>query len=214
MSKLPQAHNENMVVQHLNDEVLIYNLQTNKAVCLNSTSAIVFNNCDGKTTFDELKSKYKFNDDLIYFTLDKLDENNLLDNYRTGEHFAGLSRREVIKRVGMGSLIALPVISGLVAPSAAFAASGGQANGTTCTNPNGSQCQSGICTNTFTAGPTGPANPSGQYCCYTTDRDAPGSFIIQGNTSSDACTGAAAGCCKNQTTFTPTSGGQGNCTCA
>ena len=57
MTKLPKAKLDNVVVQSLNDETLIYNLTTNQAFCLNETAAKVFNACDGKTTFDELKEQ-------------------------------------------------------------------------------------------------------------------------------------------------------------
>lgn len=214
MKRLPHVRNENIAVQHLNDEILIYDLKTNEAVCLNSTSAIVFNHCDGKTTFDELKGKYKFDDNLIYFTLDKLSENNLLENYHSGVHFAGLSRREVIRRVGLGSMIALPVISMLIAPSAAHAAStaGTQLNGTTCTNPGGSsQCASSICTPTT----------SGTRCCYAAV--GPGNATLNApndlrsaSTSVATCGGAPqrSFCCSNATTSSATPGNPGACNCA
>lgn len=52
--QFPKARNKNIVVQLLNKETLIYDLIDNKAFCLNETSSIVFNACDGKTSFDEL----------------------------------------------------------------------------------------------------------------------------------------------------------------
>lgn len=130
---LPKAKYDNIVVQNLNNEVLIYNLTTDQAFCLNETSAKVFNCCDGNTTFDELKRKHKFTDDLIRFALDELQQNDLLENYQSN-YFAGLSRREVIKRVGLASMIALPVIAGMVAPQAANAASGACDTNMTCTS--------------------------------------------------------------------------------
>lgn len=129
--KLPKIKTDNIVVQNVNDEVLIYNLQTNQAVCLNTTSAIVFNHCDGATSFEDLKKEHGFSDDLIMLALDKLNEHNLLGDYQPEVSFKGLSRREVIKRVGLGTMIALPMISAIVAPSAAHAASGPGLNAAT-----------------------------------------------------------------------------------
>ncbi|MGI8467331.1 MAG: hypothetical protein ACR2N3_02655 [Pyrinomonadaceae bacterium] len=145
MDKLPQTRNENIVVQNLDKEVLIYDLITNKAFCLNETSAIVFNACDGKTSFDELKRKHKLTDDLIHFALGELRRENLIES-SNDNHFAGLSRREVIRRVGLASMVALPVISSLIAPKAANAASNNPAllaNGQVCLS--NSQCQSNRC---------------------------------------------------------------------
>ena len=47
---LPEARKEGLVVQHLSDEVLVYDQQRHKAHCLNETAALVWMRCDGKTT--------------------------------------------------------------------------------------------------------------------------------------------------------------------
>lgn len=125
--KLPQAKFENIVVQQLRDETLIYDLIINKAYCLNETAAKVFNACDGQTSFEEFKRRHQFTDDLIYLTLNELKTNNLIENYQI-QHFAEMNRRELVRKIGLASLIALPVISSLVAPTAATASSA-----TTCT---------------------------------------------------------------------------------
>lgn len=119
---LPQARIKDIVVQNLGNEMLVYDLKTNKLYNLNETSAKVFNACNGETSFAELKTKYKFTDNLIYLALDELKANELLEDYKSN-HFAGLSRREVIKKVGLASMIALPLISVMVAPTAAHAQS-------------------------------------------------------------------------------------------
>jgi hypothetical protein len=120
--KLPQSRNENIVVQHLDKEVLIYDTRANKAYCLNATAAAVFNACGNNQAFNDLKGETNFTDDLIYLTLDGLKKNNLLeDDYISP--LVGLSRRDVIRKIGFASLVALPVISLLVAPTATGAAS-------------------------------------------------------------------------------------------
>lgn len=122
MPILPKARTENIVVQDLKNETLIYDLITNKAFNLNQTLSIVFNACDGIMTFAELKRKYKFADDFIHLALDELKSENLLaENHQSP--FAGINRRDVIKKVGFASLFVLPLISGLVAPQAIQAAS-------------------------------------------------------------------------------------------
>lgn len=77
MKSLPKIRNENIIVQKLKNEVLIYEPATNQAFCLNETSAKVYNHCDGATSFDELKRRYKFTDDLIFLALDELRKENL-----------------------------------------------------------------------------------------------------------------------------------------
>lgn len=124
MNKLPKARSENLLIQEFENEVLIYDAQIDKAYCLNETSARVFEACDGETSFDELKRRYKFTDDLIFLALDQLRKENLLpggDSYRSP--FAGMNRREAVRRAGLATMVVLPVISALVAPTAANAAS-------------------------------------------------------------------------------------------
>jgi len=50
--------------------------------------------------------------------------------------FAGLDRREVIKKIGAGSILALPVIASLIAPTPIHAASScASSSSCTCTTP-------------------------------------------------------------------------------
>jgi hypothetical protein len=74
-------------------------------------------------SFEDLKRRHSFSDDLIHFTLDELRRRDLLAETAAPEYFAGLSRREVLKRIGLTSVAALPVIASIVAPNAAHAAS-------------------------------------------------------------------------------------------
>ena len=122
MTKLPKARTANIVVQNLRDETLIYDLTTNQAFCLNETSAVVFNYCDGKQTFANLKAEHNLTDEIIFLALDGLKKENLLETQYVSP-FAGLSRREVIRKVGLASIIALSVISALVAPTSVMAQS-------------------------------------------------------------------------------------------
>lgn len=178
MNLLPKSRNENIVVQNAENEVLIYDTVTNQAFCLNETSAKVFNHCDGKTSFDELKRKYKYTDELIYLALDELKKQNLLaDDAAYLSPFAGMNRREVIRKVGFATMVALPLISTLVAPTAAAAqsASGGGCAGT-CVARGADQCAGrtgqrinrtgfsstdGSCTGTVTFSDNVTCNPGG-----------------------------------------------------
>lgn len=154
--KLPRARNTEIMVSDLGDELLIYDHVANKAFCLNETLKIVYQACDGKTTFDELKKENKkLIDEVILLSLDKLRQSNLL-----GEDFStDVSRRSLLAKAAY-SAIALPVIVNLIAPSAASAASC-LAGGSSCSVFNPGSCCSGtcldnggnpICDNTCTAG--------------------------------------------------------------
>lgn len=137
--QLPISRTENIVIQEANNELLIYDLLTNQAYCLNETSALVFNGCNGKTTFEELKRQTKLTDNIIFLALDELKNHNLLiGQYHSP--FVGMNRREVVKKVGLATMVALPVVMSIVAPSAANAASGTCACPTT--QPAPGNCQS------------------------------------------------------------------------
>jgi hypothetical protein len=111
----PQAQSHNLVIQELNGELLIYNLETHKALCLNETSALVWQACDGTKSVAELsqevgkKLKAKIDEDFIWLALDTLKKDNLLVESQDLEiNFGGLSRREMIKKVGLATMTALP----------------------------------------------------------------------------------------------------------
>lgn len=124
MNKLPLARTQDILMQDLGNEILLYDLTINKAFCLNQTTSIVFKYCDGNTSFADLRLKEKdLSDEVIYLTLDLLRKENLLKFKDYQPNFNGLSRREVIRKIGLASMIALPVISSLIAPSGVMALS-------------------------------------------------------------------------------------------
>lgn len=177
MKILPQSKNANLVVQEMNGEILIYDFSTNKVFCLNETSAKIFQSCDGKTTFADLKEKYNFNDDFIFLALDELKRLNLLqptENYQST--LAGMSRREAVKKVALGTFLALPIITSIVAPQAIQAQSVcgfGCMDSSVCDLPCPTCVGTGVCTNDISIscsiiGSNGfPCNVGGGVCVGT-----------------------------------------------
>jgi hypothetical protein len=145
----PKSRIENIVVQDFENEVLIYDLSLNKAFCLNSTSAQVYQLCNGRNSIADIANLLSrqmnepISEDFIWLALDGLKKENLLEKSESFEiNFNGLNRRQVIKKIGFASMIALPVIASVVAPSAAMAQSGLPLFAS-CSSP--SQCSSGAC---------------------------------------------------------------------
>lgn len=174
---LPQSQLQNVVVQNLDEEILIYDLAANKAFCLNETTAIIYQACNGKTTFEELKAEQSLNDEIIFLALDELKRHNLLaieTDYQSP--FAGMTRREVIRKVGLTSMIALPLISSIVAPSAI------QAQSAACAAP-GTVSQ--IFCDTTTIGCN--TNDLGFTCCSGMAVLAPGACPLFGGFPGCAC---------------------------
>jgi len=135
----PLSRKDDLVVQELNGEILIYDLRENKAFCLNETSALVWQACDGTRSVAEIGHNVG-GEDNVWLALDELKKERLIENESVPpSKFDGMSRRDVIKKIGIGSMIALPLVSSLIAPPAAFAASSCVVGAGTCTcqGPNG-----------------------------------------------------------------------------
>ncbi|HRH44093.1 MAG TPA: PqqD family protein [Pyrinomonadaceae bacterium] len=140
LNNYPLSRKDNIVVQEAGDEVLLYDLNDNKAFCLNETSAVVWELCDGKSSVAEINQKLskklniKTDDNLVWLALDQLKKEKLLSNAEEVKiDFNGLSRRDAIRKVGFASLVALPVIMAITSPVAAVTQSVcGADSGITC----------------------------------------------------------------------------------
>jgi hypothetical protein len=155
-SQVPVARKEGLVIQETTEEVLVYDLTSNKAHCLNQTAAFVWKACNGNNSIPEITKLFEkevgsaVQEDLIWLAIDQLNEKNLLEA-ELATNFAGRSRREVIKKIGLAAVVALPIVASLTAPTSALASTscacvnpGACLTQTTCpsqTNCNGS----GIC---------------------------------------------------------------------
>jgi hypothetical protein len=126
----PKARTEGVVVRELAEEVLVYDLDTHKAVCLNSTAAEVWRLCDGRRTADDIRRTLEKSADgpvpeeFVWLALEQLGRDRLLDaRVQRPAQLVGITRREMIRRVGLTAAIAVPVIASIVAPTPADAAS-------------------------------------------------------------------------------------------
>ena len=123
----PKARLNGLVVQEMPDEVLVYDLDMNRAHCLNSSAAAIWRACDGAHSVADIVREFEssgkgsVSEDFVWFALDQLQENDLLETKLT-TRFTGQSRRQAIKTIGLASVIAVPVIASLIAPRNALAA--------------------------------------------------------------------------------------------
>jgi hypothetical protein len=142
-SQCPIARKSGLVVQEMPDEVLVYDLESNKAHCLNQSAALIWRSCDGDNSVSEIaklveaQAGGKVTEDFVWLAIDQLSENNLLEK-QIASTFAGQSRREVIKKIGLASMVAIPVIASLVAPQSALASTS-----CACNNPGECLTQTG-----------------------------------------------------------------------
>jgi len=123
----PVARQTGLVVQEMPGEVLVYDLDSNKAHCLNESAALVWRSCDGSNSISDIINQFESNgsgkvsEDFVWLAIDQLNENGLLDS-DVAPRFKGQSRRQVLKTIGLASMVALPVIASLVAPQSALGA--------------------------------------------------------------------------------------------
>jgi len=126
-SQVPVARKDGLVIQETTEEVLVYDLTSNKAHCLNQTAAFVWKSCDGINSIPEITKLFEnevgtaVHEDLIWLAIDQLTEKNLLEKDLV-PNFVGRSRREVIKKIGLATVVALPIVASLTAPTSALAA--------------------------------------------------------------------------------------------
>ena len=144
----PAARKKSLIIKELPTETLIYDLETDKAHCLNETAARVWKNCDGRQTVAQMcesierETNSPMPQEMAWLALEQLEQFKLLETpVNQPSHFLGMSRRQMIRLVGTAA-IAVPVITSIVAPRPAQAQSL-LAPGACCTSPG--QCASNSC---------------------------------------------------------------------
>lgn len=126
----PLARQEEIVVQELSDEVLVYDLRQHKAHCLNKSAAFIWEQCDGVTSVSELAQRANaefeapIDENMIWQTLDRLSKADLLTapiKRPAGERFR--SRRAMIGKLSAAAMLSIPVVMSITSPVGAAAAS-------------------------------------------------------------------------------------------
>lgn len=144
---LPAARTAQLVVRELPDEVLVYDLDRDKAHCLNKASSMVWKHCDGKTSVAEmtnlLKTEFstRVDADVVWLAVSQLRRFHLLDEPNATPIQLKVTRRDVVRKY-LPAALALPVILSISSPTSAQVASC-RSNGTACTLS--SQCCSICC---------------------------------------------------------------------
>jgi hypothetical protein len=130
----PKAREDELVIRELPDELLVYDLKRHEAHCLNRTATSVWKQCDGKTSVKEMaKSLTKefqsqVDERIIVLALDQLSKFHLLDEAEMlplplSPEMARMSRRDMMRTLGVAAAVALPLIVSINAPTTAQASS-------------------------------------------------------------------------------------------
>ena len=150
MQKMPQARRSGLIIQEVDGEVLIYDQVTNKAHCLNQTAAKVWKYCDGETTLADACSSLSrdletpVDEKLVWYAVDQFAKDNLLVKEVELPAFiiSGMNRRQMVRTLGLAAIVAVPLVTSIVAPTPAQAATC-KNTGQACTA--GPECCSGLC---------------------------------------------------------------------
>jgi hypothetical protein len=154
----PVARKQGLVIQELPDEVLVYDLDRDRAHCLNATAAFVWQRCDGKNTTAQIARTLgqqfdcAVDEKIGWRALDQLGKNHLLDRQPAPPPaLVGMNRRAMVRAFGLAVFVAVPVVTSIVAPTPASIPSC-FANDTNCAT--GTQCCSGFCSSGICSTPT------------------------------------------------------------
>src|SRR3954469_6558080 len=156
---VPAARSDGLLIESVGDETVIYDTRSKEAHCLKPLAAIVFACCDGHVTVAEIAkvAGQRLRDAVgladVADAVAQLESLDLLQTalvVRAGGRLVatngrGVSRREVLRRVGFAgaaAAVGTPLVTSVVAPNA-FAASGIPAGCSGCTG--NSDCLSGHC---------------------------------------------------------------------
>jgi hypothetical protein len=149
---MPRSRSEQLVIQDMPEETLVYDLDRHKAHCLNRAAAAVWQRCDGRTPIAEVaqflrdEMNVEGGEEVVWLALNQLSKAKLLDEpVKAPVAIGNPARRELMKRVALvgGAAMLLPAITSIIAPTAVSAATC-QPSGSKCNT--GVECCSGFCT--------------------------------------------------------------------
>ncbi|MGI4788206.1 MAG: PqqD family peptide modification chaperone [Janthinobacterium lividum] len=128
----PLARYEDLVVQEIGEETIIYDERRHHAHCLNLTAGLIWSHCDGQRTIADLtlivrnKTAAPVTEDMIWLALDRLEREHLLQEKLVRlENAVWITRREVLRKAALvgGLTLFIPIIQSMVAPTPAMAMS-------------------------------------------------------------------------------------------
>jgi hypothetical protein len=116
----PAARTEDLVIEELGAELLIYDRTTARAHCLGEAAARVWRLCDGYTSVPVLANKLDMDPDTVIRAIEEIDRCGLLQETPA---LGGSTRREFSMRTAkLGAVAAsVPLIVSMAVPAGAFA---------------------------------------------------------------------------------------------
>ena len=122
----PVARQHHLVIKRVGDELLVYDLERHRAHSLNRVAAAVWQRCDGSRDAGRIASELRAGNGVpvtpgaVEYALGELARARLLAGPAAR---IGLTRREVVRRLGTAAAVALPLVTTIAVPTAATAQS-------------------------------------------------------------------------------------------
>ncbi len=149
MNSIPTARRDGLVIRELADELLVYDTQRDKAHCLNRTAALIFHHCDGLSSPTEIAHSLSLelnapvDEKMVWFALEQFSKDHLLEEQvQIPQLMSGMTRRQMVRALGLAAVVAVPLVTSIVAPTPAQAATC-LPPGSACTSS--AQCCNGLC---------------------------------------------------------------------
>jgi hypothetical protein len=120
----PMRRQRHLLIDSIGNEVLIYDLDRHNAHCLNHTADLVWRHCDGKSTASEIARRITnelgtpFKEEMVWLALKQLERRHLLETpILVPALLTGLNRREMVRAVGIATVVSFPLVSSIVSPT-------------------------------------------------------------------------------------------------
>ncbi len=127
---LPQARTDRLLVTDVDDEVVVYDLERQRAHNLNHTAALVWRSADGERSEEDLSAlvsaRLDVDDaqDIVRVALKRLSDAYLLrEPVGDVTDQVDLTRRNAMRRLAAVGIGLLPVVRSIAAPTPAMAQS-------------------------------------------------------------------------------------------
>ena len=164
----PKARTQDLLLEEIPDELLIYDLKRARAHCLNPVAALLWRRCDGKRSVATLTKQLQaevdepISEDWVWLGLERLGRAHLL----TERPPAAARGDRLPRRSALLRLAALPAVVSILAPTAAQAASPACLPLGACCGGGGDCCAGLVCNTECSGGPQcvpevpGPCRPT------------------------------------------------------
>jgi len=121
---------EQLSIQRIGTETLLYDERRHQAFCLNQSSSVIWQLANGANSIAQIAAEASVQlqssvtEEFVLFALDQLRTDGLIHSSSHAESTPAISRRALLQRLGVGGAMLLPAVAAIVAPTAAQAYSG------------------------------------------------------------------------------------------